>query len=613
MATLPSESRPAASAPPGVVIAGGGVAGLAAAHRLLQRGFDVTILEANAFLGGKLGAFQGPELLAEGGKVVRAPDGAGVGGGSGRDAPVGMARGAVPEAASARSPRDIDWHEHCYHMYLNWYHNFWALMQEAGTLGNFTPVPNINYLQRDDPTRCRQVLNIGSPWTALHNLRAGIGSAANTFLYFQSMADLIGTPASREEMLEQTSVLAFVTDRPYSTAAARSNIDRTLAEAFASPSYMSSSRSYKSLLKYGARLPEPSMWLLQDNTESAIFTPWLTALARMAAEFHVQGPAAAVARPAFQAALAAHAASRPGPYQVAAQVAASGRLTIRLVTRVFGLVLRDGLVEALELAEDGADKSNNNLALKDHNLILAIPPGQLARLVTPAVAALAPPLAEVRRLRCEPMISLDLYFRKPLPHVPRGITSLLDSRYKLSLLDNAQIWRDVNARGGGTMLNVIASDATTLVDWPVEDIVRLLLAELKHYLIFEDADLEASRTNLQTNVGEELFVNEVGSWQWRPTATTGIANLFIAGDFCQTPIDVVTIEGAVTSGLMAAEALRRRSRCASPIRIVEPDAYPVSVMAAYAAALRPLAMAAKGVSMAEGAIQRGFAGWFPNG
>ena len=41
---------------PHVIVVGGGVAGMTAAHRLLERGHDVTLLEANAYLGGKLGA-----------------------------------------------------------------------------------------------------------------------------------------------------------------------------------------------------------------------------------------------------------------------------------------------------------------------------------------------------------------------------------------------------------------------------------------------------------------------------------------------------------------------------------------------------------------------------
>ena len=44
------------SSKPQVIIAGAGVAGLTATHRLLQRGYDVTLIEADDFVGGKLGA-----------------------------------------------------------------------------------------------------------------------------------------------------------------------------------------------------------------------------------------------------------------------------------------------------------------------------------------------------------------------------------------------------------------------------------------------------------------------------------------------------------------------------------------------------------------------------
>ena len=47
-------------------------------------------------------------------------------------------------------------------------------------------------------------------------------------------------------------------------------------------------------------------------------------------------------------------------------------------------------------------------------------------------------------------------------------------------------------------------------------------------------------------------------------------NLFLAGDFCQTFIDVVTVEGAVVSGLLAAEALRRKRKIGAPIDIIRP-------------------------------------------
>jgi hypothetical protein len=128
-----------------------------------------------------------------------------------------------------------------------------------------------------------------------------------------------------------------------------------------------------------------------------------------------------------------------------------------------------------------------------------------------------------------------------------------------------------------------------------------------------DDDVDYDRCHIQTNVGEELFVNQVGSWDSRPTATCDIPNLFLAGDFCQTFVDVVTVEGAVVSGLLAAEALRRRRGIGAPINIVQPDSYPVILPAMLAAALRPAALAAKFVSVADSMMRAQFSRMFPNG
>ena len=41
---------------PEVIIVGAGLAGMSAATRLMEQGFDITLYEQNDFLGGKLGA-----------------------------------------------------------------------------------------------------------------------------------------------------------------------------------------------------------------------------------------------------------------------------------------------------------------------------------------------------------------------------------------------------------------------------------------------------------------------------------------------------------------------------------------------------------------------------
>ncbi len=536
---------------PEVVIVGSGLAGMSAATRLMEQGFDITLYEQNNFLGGKLGAHK---------------DG---------DKP--------------------DPHEHCYHMYLNWYNNFWQLMAEIGAIGKFIPSTVIGCRLPGDKQTRPYLTNPGSPATILTNMLNGVASPADQFLSAYSLLDLIGTYSTSGDTLAQTSVSNFFRSRGYASEASLAASARTLAEAFASPSYLSSARSYQSLFKYGYRHPAPSLWLLTQNTNDAIFEPW---------KQHLEASAKKLGR-VFK--------------------------VIGLM-RVEKLHLTDGKVRELTLGkmpdnvttERGKRRTpiETSRVAVPGDLVLAVPPRALGRLVSPDVAAHAQKLENVRLLRSEPMISLDVYFKRKIPGLTNSITLLLESKYTLSLLDNSQVWKDFPAQG--TVLNVISSNADLIADYPNHDILDLMLEELQRFLDFRldlatvdqslrNDDVDYSRCHVQTNVGEELFVNQVGSWDYRPKATCEIPNLFLAGDFCQTFVDVVTVEGAVVSGLLAAEALRRRRGIGAPIDIIRPESYPAFFPAMLAAALRPAAFAAKAVSTADSMMRGQFSRIFPNG
>jgi predicted NAD/FAD-dependent oxidoreductase len=594
---------------PSVTIVGAGVAGLTAAHRLLERGYDVTLLEANAFIGGKLAAHQDTDSSLGPDTEDRGHEGA-------------AKRPSVCPACQDKGGclRTSDWHEHCYHMYLNWYHNFWDLMFEINALNSFVQMPeafNINPVRPGTPRNSAiPVVNVGSPWTTLRNLFCGLDSPADMYLWNQTMADLTGAPARRDSWLEKTSITAFMRSQPYVTDKALAGTFRTTAQAFASPSYLSSARSFKALLTYGLRLPEPMMWLLAENAQDGIFTPWLTRLSALADHFEAHGDKFFHPGEAFTAAArAARSAYKNG-----------GKLKIRMLTPLRGLKadMETGRITHIVTARCWTSptvyrgsfpivpKTEQEEEIEG-DLVLAVPPSQLSQLITPQIAQCAPNLPGVRYLRCEPMISIDLFFRKKLPKLPKGITLLLNSPYEMSFLDSSQAWKSL--AGGNTVLNVVASNADTLVplSYADDDILEILLNELRRYIEFDRSDVFDCRTHLQTNVGEELFVNQVGSWQWRPQATSGISNLYLAGDYCQTFVDVVTVEGAVVSGLMAAEALRRHRRRGNPIRILEPDQYPVMALSALATAQRPMAWVARGISSADEFIKNTYSQCFPNG
>src|SRR5258708_12537159 len=103
------------SSRPKVIVAGAGVAGLTATHRLLERGYDVTLIEANDFVGGKLGAHRHTGHNTCG--TTKAP---------GETCPSCEHLG--------NCLRRDDWHEHCYHLHFNGYPNFWQLLHQVARL-----------------------------------------------------------------------------------------------------------------------------------------------------------------------------------------------------------------------------------------------------------------------------------------------------------------------------------------------------------------------------------------------------------------------------------------------------------------------------------------------
>ena len=638
---------------PHVIIVGAGVAGMTTAHRLLERGHDVTLIEANAFVGGKLGAHQAADETVQ---TARAENSS-----SGNTEPADPNTEPAahfgqrpckncPDECSAADRAD-DWHEHCYHMYLNWYHNFWQLMREIGTIDRFEPMSAINYLRPDPSAAPLETINSGSPATAWQNMTSGVVAPADVFLHSQSLLELISSPDFADRHLDQMSVDAFLRHLPYTTDASRKASHRVLAKAFASPTALASASSYKSFVQYGARLPEPAMWLLTGHTEEAIFTPWLLHLTRLAGEFIIDWPGDEE-RQVFLDIYEKYQEEAKKARTAPAMGQERPTLTLMPLTRVSGMEVdpytgafmlrlnRERTSPGVQDTRKSEDAPAPAALWRFHGpVVLTIPPRQLAQLVhlradethkafyERTLAGADPSLANVSRLKGASIMTLDIILRTPLKRpLPRGIVILLDAKYELSVYDNSQMWRsgapvaqnsDDPEDSKLTQLSICASDAYPLMPFAGQNggaqvIVWMILQELARYIDFDpEADILHCRTHLQTNAGSELFVNSVATWKYRPRTATALPDLFIAGDFVQTPIDVVTIEGAATSGLMAAEAVRRRTGVGHPVDVKVPDTLPRAPLKLAVTAMRPLAYAAKAVSETDSTFGRVFRSVFP--
>lgn len=70
----------------------------------------------------------------------------------------------------------------------------------------------------------------------------------------------------------------------------------------------------------------------------------------------------------------------------------------------------------------------------------------------------------------------------------------------------------------------------------------LLDANLSHWYLDEDIVMPAPGGGASNE--EPLLVNTVGSWEHRPEAVTSVPNLFLASDYVRTYTDLATMEGA---------------------------------------------------------------------
>ncbi len=85
-----------------------------------------------------------------------------------------------------------------------------------------------------------------------------------------------------------------------------------------------------------------------------------------------------------------------------------------------------------------------------------------------------------------------------------------------------------------------------------------ILDESNIHTWFLDSDIEFPNPNATINL-EPLLINTAGSWQYRPEAATGIENLFLAADFVRTYTDLATMEGANEAARRAVNSILART------------------------------------------------------
>jgi len=517
---------------PDVTVVGAGMAGMTAALKLLEAGFGVTIIEASSSVGGKFGA-----VAAKGGL-----------------------------------------HDFAWHVFGDWYQNFWDIARTVGVSrqDDFVPRPNMTLLRPLDSTsvwpRSATVATVGSPETFWSNANSGVAHWSDVMLYAYSQYALLCDAAiDREEFLNRVTVNGYMRSLPYTSDVAALLHNELLLRIWAIPSTLISARAYRTYLTLVApfRSAGSSLLVMKKDFEDGFWRPFLATLQRY---------------PRFR-------------------LVRNAQLTgIRLTAtgdRVDEILVRHG-------------QERTSRAERVRSLIVAIPPGRFTEVLnapdSQALRQKLPGLLGLAKLDSQHTAALTLCFKRRLdiPGVGEEPVSLIDdlesiyatedlaprnglaSEYGISFMDITRL------RGGDhpTVLTVLASDVDSLQFLDPEEACQRVLAELRRYVRFEAPDIDWSRTHYQPHSGEPLFVNSVGSWEYRPEVRLTdskrrplhgqvwrtIHNLYLAGDYCRSQIDVVSLEGTAHTAIWAAHALSRAERAggAAVAEVPEP-ARPLSI------------------------------------
>lgn len=510
-----------------VAVVGAGIAGLTAALRLAQRGYEVTVYEETEMLGGNLS-----------------------------------------------SQRHGDVYYDVYpHMFCEWYANFWEIFEKDLGLDrrtHFEPRAAVKLLRKG-----AALLHKGTPEyldltgastlrSVWHNLRSGVLPFPDMFLLGFSMLDLASQPFDRSELLSGLSVNGFLYSRPYASERCADLHDYILMEIWSIHGDLTSAAAYKHFLRraYSFGRSIPFAWMLKGSLQEKLIAPLSQAIV-----------------------------ARPG-------------CTIRTGCGVKTVRIENGKA-TIELAHGEPAPADA--------VVLAVHAKGLADLVMRGpkrqrIVDWIPQLSELRRLRAERIPVVNLYFKRKLPGIPREHVGLIGSDSDLTFLDISQLWTDDPTMRDQTVLVLAASDFYALPSLTPHEDGYAMIHKLREYVpVFDpgkywgdpEGDICWKKTRFLPNDENKLFINEVGAGAWRPTATyQAVPNLFFAGDFCQTSVDMATIEAAVQSGIRAAQALCRQEPSRTPVVPAEYNEYSDTLFIAAKLALLPSAYWAKWWSIA---------------
>jgi squalene-associated FAD-dependent desaturase len=234
-----------------------------------------------------------------------------------------------------------------------------------------------------------------------------------------------------------------------------------------------------------------------------------------------------------------------------------GEVALRVPVR--GLRFADGALAAVQL-EGGREEVADFY-------VVAVPHPALAELLPEQVKQAQPPLRDLEKIKVSPITGVHFWFDRQVTAEP--FITLLDTHTQW-IFNKSALYGPASSEsqppGAAQYLQLVISASYDLLLKPRQEIIDLCLAEVCQALPAARAAQLVKATVIKEAAA--TFSPQPGVDRWRPPQHTSIPNLFLAGDWTSTGWPA-TMEGAVRSGYLAAEALLRS--VGTPRKILQPD------------------------------------------
>jgi len=237
-----------------------------------------------------------------------------------------------------------------------------------------------------------------------------------------------------------------------------------------------------------------------------------------------------------------------------------GEVNLRAPVR--GLKIKNGEIAGVRFDEGREEKADA--------YVFAVPHTTLAELLPESVKQSDPSLLNLDKIKVSPITGVHFWFDRQVMKEP--FITLVDTTTqwifnKTALYDDSK--ETAKPAPAGQYLQLVISASYDLLPRSRQEIIDLCLREVRHALpAARDAQLVKATVIKEAAA---TFSPEPGVDRWRLKQETSVRGLFLAGDWTDTGWPA-TMEGAVRSGYLAAEAVLRSH--GAPRKFLQPDLQP---------------------------------------